>query len=77
MRLDDVVLVGLPDAEPLLADIGAGGALLGEVLGAGEGPSRRVAETAAAAQALETLRNDRRVRPTAAVAAGADGPTGT
>jgi ribonuclease-3 len=31
----------------------------GEVLGAGEGPSRRVAETAAASQALDRLRKDR------------------
>ncbi len=31
----------------------------GEVLGAGEGSSRRVAETAAASQALDRLRNDR------------------
>jgi ribonuclease-3 len=28
----------------------------GEVMGRGEGPSRRIAETAAAAEALETLR---------------------
>ncbi|HSK51164.1 MAG TPA: ribonuclease III [Clostridia bacterium] len=32
----------------------------GEVLGAGEGPSRRIAETAAASQALERLRGERR-----------------
>jgi ribonuclease-3 len=32
----------------------------GEVLGAGEGPSRRVAETAAALQALQKLRSERR-----------------
>ena len=37
----------------------------GEVLGAGEGPSRRVAETAAASQALDRLRQDRRPRPSA------------
>ena len=37
----------------------------GEVLGAGEGPSRRVAETAAAAQALDKLRSERRARPAA------------
>jgi ribonuclease III len=46
----------------------------GEVLGAGEGPSRRVAETAAASQALERLRSERRARPPAT--AVADGPTG-
>lgn len=33
----------------------------GEVLGVGEGPSRRVAETAAAAQAIELIRARRRV----------------
>jgi ribonuclease-3 len=32
----------------------------GEVLGAGEGPSRRVAETAAASEALDRLRKTRR-----------------
>ena len=35
----------------------------GAVVGSGEGPSRRVAETAAATEALETLRADRRTRP--------------
>ena len=34
----------------------------GEVVGFGEGPSRRVAETAAATEALERLRADRRTR---------------
>src|SRR3954468_10148621 len=39
----------------------------GRVLGFGEGPSRRVAETAAAAEALETLRRERQIgrRPAA------------
>ncbi len=40
----------------------------GEVLGAGEGPSRRIAETAAATQALDRLRRQREP------AAAADGP---
>ena len=39
----------------------------GRVLGAGEGPSRRLAETAAAAEALEVIRRERR---------GARGPRG-
>ena len=51
----------------------------GEVLGAGEGPSRRVAETAAASEALEgILRHRRSVRPAAAASVGrataTDGP---
>ncbi len=49
----------------------------GEVLGAGEGPSRRVAETEAAAQALERIRLDRKGRPTNPVTAAADGPSAT
>jgi ribonuclease-3 len=36
----------------------------GEVLGYGEGPSRRVAETVAAGQALERIRRARRAEPT-------------
>ncbi len=48
----------------------------GEVLGAGEGPSRRVAETAAASQALERLRHERKARAAAGVAVAADGPAG-
>jgi len=40
----------------------------GEVLGAGEGPSRREAETAAASQALDRLRKDRQGGRATAVA---------
>jgi ribonuclease-3 len=43
----------------------------GEVLGAGEGPSRRVAETAAASEALDRLRMTK--RGGTAVAARPDG----
>ena len=46
----------------------------GEVLGAGEGPSRRVAETAAASQALDRLRSD---RVTGGGTALAERPAGT
>ena len=42
----------------------------GEVLGVGEGLSRREAETAAAAQAIERIRANRAAR-----AARAEGPT--
>ena len=36
VRLDDVVLVGLPDLHPFLADLRRDGARLGEMLGAGD-----------------------------------------
>ena len=36
VRLDHVVLIGLPDLHPLLADLGVDRARLGEVLGAGD-----------------------------------------
>ena len=42
----------------------------GRVLGAGEGPSRRVAETAAAAQALDRIRHERQAARSARAAAG-------
>jgi ribonuclease-3 len=45
----------------------------GRVLGAGEGPSRRVAETAAAAEALEWLRRERLAARSARSAARAAG----
>jgi ribonuclease-3 len=44
----------------------------GRVLGVGEGPSRRVAETSAAAQALEVLREERLAARAARLAAAAD-----
>ena len=44
----------------------------GRVLGVGEGPSRRVAETSAAAQALEVLRQERLAARAARLAAAAD-----
>jgi ribonuclease-3 len=44
----------------------------GRVLGVGEGPSRRVAETSAAAQALELLREERLAARAARLAAAAD-----
>jgi len=53
----------------------------GRVLGSGAGPSRRVAETSAAAEALETLRRERaetrarRAAPGAAAGAAMDGST--
>jgi ribonuclease-3 len=45
----------------------------GTVLGLGEGPSRRVAETAAAAQALETIRAARKREPEEADEGALDG----
>ena len=45
----------------------------GEVLGAGEGPSRRVAETAAASEALDRLRKTRRGTGVTAVTERTDG----
>jgi ribonuclease-3 len=44
----------------------------GRVLGVGEGPSRRVAETSAAAQALDVLRQEREAARAARLAAAAD-----
>ncbi len=44
----------------------------GRVLGVGEGPSRRVAETSAAAQALDALREERLAARAARLAAAAD-----
>jgi ribonuclease-3 len=44
----------------------------GRVLGVGEGPSRRVAETSAAAQALEVLRQERLAARAARLAAAAE-----
>jgi len=36
VRFDDVVLIGLPDAVPFLADLGRGRARFGEILSAGD-----------------------------------------
>jgi ribonuclease III len=44
----------------------------GRVLGVGEGPSRRIAETSAAAQALEVLRQERSAARTARALAAAE-----
>ncbi|HEY6571456.1 MAG TPA: ribonuclease III, partial [Candidatus Limnocylindrales bacterium] len=44
----------------------------GRTLGVGEGPSRRIAETSAAAQALEVLRSERAASRAARTAAAAD-----
>ena len=49
-------------------------AVEGEVMGVGEGSSRRIAETAAAAVALERIRAERALRPGPAAAAPSSEP---
>jgi ribonuclease-3 len=48
----------------------------GRTLGVGEGPSRRIAETSAAAQALDVLRRERAVAKAGRAAGGADDDAG-